>query len=162
MCVQFPAFQWKSRAVRNGAGIDWGRPKQRAIDPAKQTGKITFVRRADNNHTRTLDRRKAPIIEIVAIERHEGTAELARETIVFDVPCATQLVMLEHEQHIPLEPGAHESYQPCGHIGIRVYSRSRGKALGVGAQLGCEGSHVISGLPAAGYGRRAVSQMSHS
>src|SRR5262245_36621007 len=160
MCVQFPAFQRKSRAARDRAGIDWGRPKQRAIDPAKQTGKITFVRRADDNHTRTLGRRKAPVIEVVAIERHESTSELAREAIVFDVPCATQLVMLEHEQHIPFQPGAHEAYEPGGHIGICVHSRSRGKALSVWAQLRCEGSHVIYRLRAASEGRRAASQIS--
>ena len=56
-----------------------------------------------------LGRRKLAIVEIVAVERDQRAAQLAREPVVLAVARAAQVVVLDHEQHVPVEQRAHEA-----------------------------------------------------
>src|SRR5437016_4547226 len=78
--------------------------KQRIVDPFEQGRQLAFVWRAQHQHPRSFVRRKTAIVEVVAIQGHEGPSKLLREAIVLHVGGAPQVVFFEDEQDIPLEP----------------------------------------------------------
>src|SRR4029453_14011159 len=88
-----------------------------------------------HHYASALGRRKAPIVEVVAIECNERTAKLLREPVVFAVPRATKVVVLEHEQHIPPELLSHMENEARRNIGIHIDARLSRQASGVCTQL---------------------------
>ena len=76
---------------------------RRAIDLAHQLAQPALVGRREHDHAGALGRRKAAIVEVVAIERDERRAELTRQAVVHQVGGAADVVVLEHEEHIPAE-----------------------------------------------------------
>ena len=62
------------------------------------------ARRAPRSPARRVPgRRKLPIVEVVAIERDQRAAQLARQAVVLDVAGAAQVGMVHHEQHVPAQ-----------------------------------------------------------
>ena len=109
------------------------------IDARRAAPKLPLVGRLDHEHAAALVRRKAPIVEIVAIHRDQRAAELLRELVVPDIRRAAQVVVLEDEEHVPLERVAHVGDEAGGHVGVGVDARPRREPFGVRRQLGRTG-----------------------
>ena len=60
-----------------------------------------------DEHAAALGRRKPPIVEVVAVQRHQRAPQLLRQPVVPHVGRPPQVVVLEHEQHVPLQARAH-------------------------------------------------------
>src|SRR5262245_19361582 len=85
-----------------------GRPEQFAVHARQQFAQPALVGRRKHDHAGALLRREGAIVEIVAVERHERAPELSREPEVLDVARAPQIVVLEDEEHVPIQLLAHE------------------------------------------------------
>ena len=94
-----------------------------------------------DEHAAAFIRRKAPIVEIVAVERDERAPELLREPVVLQVGRAPQLVFLEHEQDVPVQARTHVSDEPGGHVRVRVDARPGREVLGVRRELTRKSAH---------------------
>ena len=57
---------------------------------------------------------KRAIVQVVAIERDQRAAQLPREAEVLAIGGAAQIVVLHHEQHVPLQLGAHGGTRRAG------------------------------------------------
>ena len=78
--------------------------KERAIDAHQQQRELaTLVGRVDHQHAAAFIGRKPAIVQVVAVHRDERAAQLLRELVVLQVGRAPQLVLLEHEEHVPLQ-----------------------------------------------------------
>ncbi len=107
-----------------------------AIRLVEQLAEAALVRRREHDHPGTLGRRKRPVVGVVAIERHEGAPELARQAVVLDVPRPPQVVVLEDEQYVPPEAHAHELDDPVREVGVGVDARPLDQSRDVRAKLG--------------------------
>src|SRR6266542_6208222 len=78
-----------------------GGPEKLAVHPRQQAPQPPFVRRAEHDHAGPFVGRKLPVVEIIAVQGHERAPKLPRQAEMFDIARAAEIVMLEHEQHIP-------------------------------------------------------------
>src|SRR5262245_29008877 len=80
-------------------------PEHGSIRLLEQRAKAPLVGSGEHDEARALRWRERAVVDVVAVQRHQSTAQLPREPVVFDVAGPTQVVVLEHEEDVPLEPG---------------------------------------------------------
>src|SRR5580765_3334887 len=115
--------------------------KQRAVDSLDEGGQLTLVGRLDDEHTARLGRREPPVVQVVAVHRHQRASELLGKSIVFRIRSAAELVFFQHEEDVPLQVPSHVADQPRRHVGVRVDPRTRRQLFGVWSEFGREGAH---------------------
>src|SRR5438067_8553839 len=89
-----------------------------AVHAREEPPQPPFVGHREHDHAGPFLRRKAAIVEVVAIEGDERPTELARQAEVLDVAGAAQVVVLDHEEHVPAEPLAHVADAAERHVGV--------------------------------------------
>ncbi len=85
--------------------------------------------------------RKASIVQVVAVQRHQGTSKLLRQVVMPQVRRASKVVFLEDEQDIPLQRPAHMSDQPCRHVRVGVDARPRRQPFRMRSEFRRKRSH---------------------
>ena len=126
---------------REEGGIVWR--KQPPVDAFDQQDELPFVGRLDDQDAARLAWRKPPIVQIIAIHRHERAPQLLREPVVGDVGGTAQLFVLEDEQDVPLQAELHVADEACGDVGVGVDPRPRRQAFHVRRELGSESPHGV-------------------
>ena len=97
----------KSLRPSSGRGEALSARKSVAVGVLQQRAQPALVGRRKHDDARALGRREAAVVVVVAVERHERAAELPGEAVVLDVRRPAQVVVLEHEQHVPAERRPH-------------------------------------------------------
>ena len=82
--------------------------KQRLIRVGQQARERALVRRRAHEDARRERGRKSPVITEVAIERDERPAEIERALKMIAIGGAAQIVVLDHEEHVPAKLPAHD------------------------------------------------------
>src|SRR5262245_53029282 len=72
------------------------RAEHLAVQARQQPPQPALVRHAEDDHAGALVGRKPAVVQVVAIEGHQGAPELPREPVVLDVARAPQIVVLDH------------------------------------------------------------------
>ena len=103
--------------------------EERSVDAIEQPGQLPLVRRLDDEDAAAAVERKAAVVEVVAIQRDQRAPQLLRELVVLHVRRAPQIVLLEHEEHVPAQPHAHVRDDARRHVRVRVDPRPRHEAL---------------------------------
>ena len=105
--------------------------KEQTIDAFDERGELLFVGRVDHEDAAGLAGRKPPIVQVIAVHRHERASKIVRKVIVTEVGRAAQLVLLEHEEDVPAQAQAHVGDEPGGHVRIGVDSGTGGQTFGM-------------------------------
>jgi len=120
--VQFAAFKRQER------GRILGGLEEHAIDALEQCDELALVGRVEDDDAAPLLGRKAAVVEVITIHGHERTAQLLRQAEMLEVRRATEPILFEDEQDVPLEPGAHEldeaGWHPLGSTTLTGIVRS--------------------------------------
>ena len=103
-------------ALRRGA-------KKLLVQTFQERQQSVLRRRAEDEDAAALGRRETTIIEIVAIERDQRTAKLAREPVMLTVGRTPQVIVLEDEEHVPQQRLPHTTDEACGYVRIDVDTR---------------------------------------
>src|SRR4029079_8914951 len=77
-----------------------GDAEQLAVHLREHAPQPSLGGHAEDDDAGALLGRKLPIVEIVAVERHQRAPELAREAVVLDVAGASQVLALERREHV--------------------------------------------------------------
>src|SRR5215510_13736861 len=107
--MKFASFERQGIAGRGLVPVRRGGAKKLLVQTFQERQQSVLRRRAEDQDAAALGWRKTTIIEIVAIERDQRTAKLAREPIVLTVGCAPQVVVLEDEEHVPQQRLPHST-----------------------------------------------------
>jgi hypothetical protein len=100
-----------------------------------------FSWRRQHDHPTALLLGEEAIVEIVAIQSDQGSAQFAGKSEVLAVSLTAKIVMFDHEQHIPVKVGAHEGHESGRNIGIHIHAGLTSNTPGVRAQFGGERAH---------------------
>ena len=98
--------------------------KERAIDPLDEFGEMQLIRSLYHQDTTRFARRKAPIVQIVPVHRHERATQIMGETVVADVGRAAERFFFEHEEDVPVQAVSHVIHESGRHVRISVDSRT--------------------------------------
>ena len=79
-------------AARAAARARLGVRNSLAVHAREQPPEPSLVRHREHDHARALVRGKLPVVQVVAIERHQRAPELPRQPVVLDVARAPQVV----------------------------------------------------------------------
>ena len=112
------------------------------VQSFQELDEASLGRRHQHDDATAAFERELAIVEVVAIERDQRAPELSRQTIVLAIARTPQIVVLDHEQHIPRQRRAHERDETRRHVRIHVHPRLSGQLLRVPAKLGCQGAHI--------------------
>src|SRR5262249_50766439 len=84
------------------------------------------------------------VVEIVAIERDERPCELPSQAEVLDVARAAQIVVLQHEEHVPLQPLTHEADDAVRDVRVGIDARLPGGCVNDRPKLGRQRTHCAN------------------
>ena len=100
-----------------------------------------FVGCRADDHARALGRGKAIVTREVAIEGNQGAAVLAGPVEMLPIGRPPEVVVLEDEQHVPVELPPHRHDDAGRHVRVDVDARGSGEVLGNRPQGGRECAH---------------------
>ncbi len=84
-----------------------------------------------------------PVVKIVVVEGNQRTPRLAGATIVRLVAITTQILVLEHEEHVPFQSLTHEVDETRRHVSVDVDPRPITQAIHERCQLGLQAAHAM-------------------
>jgi hypothetical protein len=105
------------------------------VEAFEQHHVAALLWRRQNHNAAAFRGWKFSIVEIIAIEADEGAAKLPSKAVMLIVTRAAQVVVFDHEKHVPVKDIAHERDQPSGHIRVHVDARMLGTPIRVGSEL---------------------------
>ena len=105
--------------------------KERTIDAFNELGELLFVRRLDHEDATGLAGRKSPIVQVIAVHRHERPPEIVGKAVVTEVGRTAQLVLFEHEEDVPVQALAHVGDEAGRYVGIGVDSGTGRQTFGM-------------------------------
>jgi hypothetical protein len=118
------------------------RRKQDPINPLEQHPELTLVRRLDDDHPARFVRWKAPVVEVVAVHRHQRTPQLMGQLEMGGIRGTAELLIFEDEQDIPSQMVPHVGDEAGWNVGVGVDPRPGCQALGVRCELGGKSAHL--------------------
>ena len=108
--------------------------------------KPALVGRGTDDQPGTLLRRKISIVEKITVEGNQRPPELARMLVVVGVASATQVVVFEHEEHVPVQRAAHHLDGSQRQVRVDVDTRRAGDVTGNWTKFRGECAHRPRGL----------------
>ncbi len=107
-----------------------GRSEQPPIDLLEQALELLFMRRAEDENTAALCRRKPDVVQIIPVQRHQRAPQLGGKAEMFDVGGAAKVFFLHDEEDVPPKPLAHETDEAGRQVGVAIDSRAISQPFG--------------------------------
>src|SRR5688500_9992972 len=111
------------------------------VEALEQIQIPALLRRHQHDDTAAFVRREPAIVEVIAVERNQCPPELTCEAVMLAIAGAAEIVVLDHEQHIPAERLAHEADETGRHVRVNVNARLHSRAIDNRAEFRGESSH---------------------